>query len=115
MPTLEQITARIREFRDERDWMQFDNPKDMAIAISLEANELLAHFLWKDSRARFKRAEERISGVREEIAGVAIYLFEMADILGIDLLEAVEDKLRLNAEKYPVAKAKGRSDKYSEI
>jgi NTP pyrophosphatase (non-canonical NTP hydrolase) len=115
MPTLEQITARIREFRDERDWMQFDNPKDMAIAISLEASELLAHFLWKDSRASFKRAEERISGVREEIADVAIYLFEMADILGIDLLEAVEDKLRLNAEKYPVAKAKGRSDKYSEI
>src|SRR5690242_19097323 len=110
--TIEEITAAIRRFRDERDWMQFHNPKDMAIAISLEASELLGHILWIDAKQAAGRAAERKQPITDEIADLAIYLFELADNLGIDRLTAMATKLERNAVKYPVDKAKGRSDKY---
>jgi dCTP diphosphatase len=113
--TIEEITAAIRRFRDERDWQQFHNPKDMAIAISLEASELLQHFLWIDSKDAVARAESRKEKIADEIADIAIYLFELADNLNIDLLPAMAAKLERNAVKYPVDKAKGRSDKYNEL
>ena len=115
MPTLADITSRIRAFRDERDWMQFHNPKNLAISISLEANELLEHFQWRsfeESEAHARDAREEIA---EEIADVAIYLAELADNLGIDLIEAMESKLAKNAEKYPVAKSRGSHAKHSEF
>lgn len=95
--------------------MQFHNPKDMAMAISIEAAELQEHFLWVTPEESYTRAQERLAKVKEEIADIGMYLFEMADNLGIDLLEAMEEKLKKNAEKYPIAKAKGRSDKYNEL
>lgn len=111
---LEEITERIRNFRDERDWKQFHNPKDMAIAISLEAGELLEHFLWKNPDEVEQRILERRGEIESEIADIAIYLAELADNLGIDLLKAMEDKIRLNGEKYPTARVRGSNRKYTE-
>lgn len=109
------LQARIRAFRDERDWMQFHNPKNMAMAISIEAAELMEHFLWIDSEGSEQRAQERLPAVAEEMADIGIYLLELADNLGIDLMAAMTRKLALNGEKYPVAKAKGNAKKYNEL
>lgn len=114
-PDIETITAKIRDFRDARDWAQFHNPKDMAIAISIEASELLEHFLWKNPAETASRVETHREKIEEEIADIAIYLFELADNLGIDLAAAMERKLARNAKKYPVEKAKGSNAKYSEL
>ena len=114
MKSYESTVARIRAFRDARDWMQFHNPKNLAISISLEANELLEHFQWKsmeESEAYAKTASKEIA---EEIADVAIYLFELADNLGIDLFAAVDSKLKKNDAKYPAEKVRGSSQKYTE-
>ncbi len=113
--TIEEINNAIRAFRDQRDWMQFHNPKDMAVAISIEANELLEHFLWKGTADSERYAHEHKQEVSDEIADVAIYLFELADNLGIDLLTAMQDKLSKNDAKYPVSKSKGKSTKYNEL
>jgi dCTP diphosphatase len=114
MSELEDITQKIREFRDARDWDQFHNPKDMAIAISIEANELLEHFLWKSAEEVDKRVESHREGIEDEIADIAIYLTELADKLGIDLLGAMERKLAKNEEKYPADRVRGSSKKYNE-
>jgi NTP pyrophosphatase (non-canonical NTP hydrolase) len=95
--------------------MQFHNPKDMAMAISIEAAELQEHFLWVTPEQSHARAQLRLGQVKEEIADLGMYLFELADNLGIDLLEAMADKLKKNEENYPVEKARGRSDKYTEM
>jgi NTP pyrophosphatase (non-canonical NTP hydrolase) len=94
--------------------MQFHNPKNLAISISLEAGELLEHFQWKtmeESEAYAKSARKKLE---EEIADVAIYLFELADNLGIDLIEAIDAKLESNEAKYPAHKVRGSSKKYTE-
>lgn len=106
---------KIKKFRDDRDWMQFHDPKNMAISIIIEATELLEHFQWK-TRAEVEDfvAKNRIS-IEEEIADIAIYLFELADNLGIDLLDAMNRKIEKNAEKYPVEKAKGVATKYDQL
>lgn len=111
---LEEITAKIRRFRDERDWAQFHNPKDMAMALSIEASELMEHFLWKTPDEVAARLVEKRSEIEEEVADVAIYLVELADILGIDLFEAMERKMQKNAEKYPADRVRGSSLKYNE-
>lgn len=105
----------IRRFRDERDWMQFHNPKNLAISISLEANELLEHFQWRSFEESEAHAEDDREAIADEMADVAIYLAELADNLGIDLLAAMESKIAKNAAKYPVAKAKGSHRKYSDL
>jgi dCTP diphosphatase len=112
--TLPEITEKIRRFRDERDWAQFHNPKDMAMALSIEAGELMEHFLWKTPDEVAARVEEKREQIEEEVADVAIYLVELADILGIDLFEAMERKMAKNAAKYPAEKVRGSSLKYNE-
>ncbi|MGV8931954.1 MAG: nucleotide pyrophosphohydrolase [Luteimonas sp.] len=109
------IVQLIRKFRDDRDWMQFHNPKNLAISISLEASELLEHFQWKSLAESEAYAVSARDEIADEIADVAVYLIELADNLGIDLEQAINTKLAKNAEKYPVAKAKGSSKKYSEL
>ncbi|MES2981136.1 MAG: nucleotide pyrophosphohydrolase [Verrucomicrobiota bacterium] len=111
---LEDIAAKIRNFRDERDWAQFHNPKDMAIALSIEASELLEHFLWKSPDELESRISEKREEIEEEIADIGIYLTELADILGIDLLAVMEKKIEKNALKYPAQRVKGSSKKYNE-
>ena len=109
--TLNNIIKRIRRFRDERDWAQFHNPKDMAIAISIEANELLEHFLWKTPDEAEVSVKRHRKDIEEEIADIGIYLVELADNLEIDLIAAMDAKFDINAAKYPVEKAKGKHDK----
>ena len=109
------LLEKIRAFRDERDWAPFHNPKDMAIAISLEAGELLEHFLWKNPEEVTARVESHREAISDEIADIAIYLTELADNLGIDLADAMEAKLAKNAAKYPVEKARGSAAKYNEL
>jgi NTP pyrophosphatase (non-canonical NTP hydrolase) len=115
MSDFEEILKKIRAFRDERDWMQFHNPKDMAAAISIEASELQELFLWKSSKDVETCTKEKRGQIEDEIADIAVYLFELADNLGIDLLQAMEAKLAKNAEKYPAGKARGRNSKYTEL
>jgi len=113
--SIEQITEVIRNFRDERDWKQFHTPKDMAAAISIEAGELLEHFLGKTNEEAEARIESHRPEVVEEIADIGIFLFELADNLNIPLGEAMLRKIQKNGEKYPVEKAKGKHTKYTEL
>lgn len=109
------ITDKIKEFRDARDWLQFHDPKNMAVSIILEASELLEHFQWKTTKEVEKYAKKYQDEIKDEIADIALYLFEMADNLGINLVEAMEQKLRKNEIKYPVEKAKGKHLKYNKL
>lgn len=113
--TLTELQELIRKFRDERDWMQFHNHKDMATALAIEAAELQELFLWKQGEEVDAVASEKQEKLRDELADVAVYLLELADNLGIDLGEAVVQKLEKNAAKYPVHKARGSSAKYDEL
>lgn len=106
---------RIRRFRDERDWMQFHNPKDLAVSICVEAAELLELFQWQSAEQSARTLAEKREAVSDEMADVAIYLIELADIAGIDLAGAIDAKLAKNAVKYPVEKSRGRSTKYTEL
>ena len=112
---MEDVIARIRKFRDERDWMQFHDPKNLAVSIMIEAAELLEHFQWKDKAEAERHVNTNKDAVAEEIADVAIYLLELADNLGIDLKKAIHAKLDRNAEKYPVEKARGVATKYTQL
>jgi NTP pyrophosphatase (non-canonical NTP hydrolase) len=115
MSNFDSTIAKIRAFRDARDWMQFHNPKNLAISINLEAAELLEHFQWKSMEESETHAKAARNEIAEEIADVAIYLFELADNLGIDLLAAVNTKLAKNEAKYPVERAKGSAKKYTHL
>lgn len=106
--TIEQVI----KFRDERNWKQFHNPKDLAISLSLEAAELLEIFQWSADDLYCK---EKIEKIREELADVLNYSILIADIYGLDLDEIVQQKVRRNAEKYPVEKAFGSKEKYTEL
>lgn len=115
MSEIKQLQQMIRKFRDERDWMQFHNPKNLACSISIEAAELLEHFQWKTPEESELLGKEQKEKISHEIADVAVYLLELADNLDIDLVQAIKDKLALNAAKYPIIKAKGSAVKYTEL
>ena len=108
----EETIKRLLKFRDDRDWRQFHTPKDLAISLSLEAAELLEVFQW--SGADMERSE-KLDKVREELADVLSYCLLMADVCGLDADEILNAKITRNEEKYPVEKAKGRSEKYTEL
>ena len=103
---------QIIKFRDDREWKQFHNPKDLAISISLEASELLEVFQWSGPDTSSKNKIEKI---KEELADVVNYCILMADACGLDLDEIVQAKIEKNNEKYPVEKSKGKSDKYDKL
>src|SRR5574341_1219166 len=111
---MDELVRAVLAFRDERDWKQFHNPKDLAISIMLEAAELLEHFQWKtpDEVESFLAAAENRRRLGEEMADVLILLVSLADAVGLDLLAAARAKLRENAVKYPVERAKGSAKKY---
>lgn len=102
----------ILKFRDDRDWKQFHNPKDLAISISLEAAELLEVFQWSGTDVVCADKKDKIA---EELADVLVYCTLMADACGLDIDEIVQKKMEQNNKKYPVEKAKGKSDKYSKL
>lgn len=115
MSEIKNLIKKIKKFRDERDWMQFHNHKDMAISLVIEATEVLEHFQWKPLEDIEKYVKENKEEVGEELADVAMYLFELADNVGIDLIDAVEKKLEKNSRKYPIKKAKGKYTKYNKL
>lgn len=109
MSDIDLITKELLKFRDARDWAQFHNPKDLALAISVEAGELLELFLWKDAEAVKKEK------VKEELADVLSFAFLMAEKYGLDIKEIMLEKIRINGEKYPIDKSKGNARKYNEL
>jgi len=113
--TIGALTSEIRAFRDARDWMQFHNPKELVVAITAEAGELLQHFVWQSPEQSARRVAERRAAIESEIADVAILLFELADNCGVDLAAAMRAKLACNEARYPVDKAKGSNAKYDEL
>ena len=113
--TIPELTARIRAFRDARDWLQFHSPKDMAVAIVAEAGELLQHFVWKSPEESWLRAEAKKPEIADEIADVGILLFELADNLGLDLAAEMSAKITRNESRYPADKARGSNAKYNEL
>ena len=109
MTEIEEIIKELVKFRNERDWEQFHNPKDLALAINIEAGELMELFLWKDAEDANKEK------VREELADIFSFAFLLADKYAFDVKQIVLEKMKLNAEKYPVDKAKGTAKKYDEL
>lgn len=112
MRDIQPILQDILAFRDEREWRQFHNPKDLAISISIEAAELLETFQWRGEDTTCEGREDR---VREELADVLIYCLYLADAIGADPLEIISSKVETNRKKYPVDKARGTARKYSEL
>lgn len=109
------LTERIRRFRDARNWQQFHSPKDLAVAITAEAGELLQPFVWKSSEESWDRAEAKKMEIADEIADVAILLFELADNLELDLGTIMNAKLDRNELRYPADKSYGSNLKYNEL
>ncbi|MCP5498111.1 MAG: nucleotide pyrophosphohydrolase [Leptospiraceae bacterium] len=112
MTEIEKITTALVKFRDERDWAQFHNAKDLALAISIEAAELNELFLWKNLEEIESVDQEKI---KEELADVFAYAFLLAEKYNFDVLEIVFSKIAKNAQKYPIAKAKGNAKKYDRL
>lgn len=115
--TVAEIKARVLAFARERDWEQFHAPKNLSMALAAEAGELMEHFLWATPEASRGIAQDAVKRrkIEEELADVVIYALEFANMTGIDVAAAIEAKMAANAAKYPVEKAKGRSDKYTEL
>jgi len=109
MTTVKELTDIIVKFTEERDWDQFHNPKDLALALSIEASELNQLFLWKSAEQADKEK------VKEELADVLNYAFLLADKYKFDISQIILDKIKQNAQKYPVSKAKGTAKKYNEL
>lgn len=109
MSDLQEMTSALLQFRNEREWEQFHNPKDLAIALNIETSELLELFLWKNAEDANKEK------VKEELADVFAYAFLLADKFNFDIKDIVLEKIKKNAEKYPVEKAKGTAKKYNEL
>ena len=115
MSELEGLRDDLRAFCKERDWEQFHSPKNLAMALSAEAGELLEIFQWlTEAQSRSLDAKER-ARAHEEVADILLYLVRIADQLGIDPIEAARRKLVENAQKYPVEKARGNARKYTEL
>lgn len=109
MSEIQELTELINKFRDERDWRQFHNEKDLAISISLEASELLELFQWKTA----EEGTENLLALKDELADVLIYSFMLADNLNLDIEQVVKEKLNKNQQKYPINKSRGSKTKYT--
>lgn len=115
--TVAELRERVLAFVHERDWEQFHSPKNLSMALAAESGELMEHFLWAESKDSLKLSHDpkKRPAIEEEISDVVIYALEFANICGIDLAAAIERKMAANAKKYPVEKARGRADKYTEL
>lgn len=112
---LEALRDELKQFARDRDWEQFHAPRNLAAGLSVEAGEVLEHFQWLSEEESARLSEEERAAVRLELADVFIYLIRLADVLDVDLVAAARDKLAINAERYPVGKAKGRAVKYDKL
>src|SRR3989344_5444671 len=111
MDTLEDLKKRLRQFARERDWEQFHSPKNLSMALIVEAAELVEHFQWLTQEQSKKLPEKNLREVEQETAEAFIFLTRMADLLGVDRMDAARRKIELNAKKYPAHEVKGKADK----
>jgi NTP pyrophosphatase (non-canonical NTP hydrolase) len=111
---LEDLRSAIYAFIRERDWEQFHSPKNLAMALSVEASEIVEHFQWLTDEQSRNLPPEKLAEIREEIGDVMIYLTELADKLGIDPVDAAKAKVMINGQKYPAELVKGKASKYTE-
>ena len=109
---MDHLLQKVIAFRDQRNWKQYHSPKDLAISLVLEASELLENFQWKTSEQAIR---DKMNEIRDELADVMIYVLLLSNELGIELEEAVQQKIKKNAEKYPIDKAYGSNKKYTEL
>ena len=115
MKNIKDLTTRIIAFRDARDWKQFHNPKDVALSLVLEAGEVMEHFQWKSKKEMDKYVVDSKEDISEELADVLYWVLLMSYDLNIDILKALEKKIKINEGKYPVEKAKGKHTKYNKL
>ncbi len=113
--TIETIKKQLKQFTAERDWNQFHSPKNMSMLIAIEASELMEHFLWADTQDSYNVLEQKREAIEHEVADVAKGILLFCQENNIDLAQAIEKKMKLDAQKYPVEKAKGKSTKYTEL
>jgi NTP pyrophosphatase (non-canonical NTP hydrolase) len=110
-----ELRDSLRSFAQERDWDQFHSPRNLAVALVIEATELLEHFQWLTDEQSRDLSRETINEIRLEMADVLLYLIRLADRLEVDLIQAAREKITINAEKYPVHKARGSNRKYNKL
>ncbi len=115
MSDIKKLTEKIIKFRDERDWKQFHNPKDVALSLVLEAGEVVEHFQWKNREEIDKYIETNKADIGEELADVLYWVLLMSHDLKIDILDALDKKIKKNEDKYPLEKTKGKHTKYSKL
>ncbi|MFT6068353.1 MAG: NTP pyrophosphatase (non-canonical NTP hydrolase) [Bacteriovoracaceae bacterium] len=112
---IEKLKKKFSQFANERDWEQFHTPKNITMALSVEASELMEIFQWLKTGSKDELSKEQLNQVKEELADVLLYSIRLADLLDINLEEAIPEKMEQNAQKYPVEKARGNSKKYTEF
>ncbi len=115
MEKLAEITKKIVTFRDARDWKQFHNPKDLSLSLVLEAAEVMEHFQWKSKEEMEKHIIDAKDEIGEELADVLYWILLMGHDLNIDVLTALNKKMKINEKKYPIKKVKGRHTKYNKL
>ena len=115
MSNIKTLTDRIIKFRDARDWKQFHNPKDVALSLVLEATEVMEHFQWKSVEEMEKYIKENKTAIGEELADVLYWVLLIGHDLDIDVISALDRKMKINEAKYPVEKAKGKHTKYDRL
>jgi NTP pyrophosphatase (non-canonical NTP hydrolase) len=111
---IEALTKRLRQFAEDRDWDQFHAPKNLSMALMVEAAELAEHFQWLSEQQSMELSSEKLKEVSYEVADVFIYCLRLADKLGVDLANIVDEKIAINEKKYPADKVRGSSKKYTE-
>ncbi len=111
----QRLIQRLREFADARDWEQFHSPKNLSMALIVEAAELVEHFQWLTEQQSLRLPEEKLAAVEQELADIFIYLVRIADRLGVDLIDAAWRKIEINERKYPAAKVRGNAGKSSDF
>lgn len=115
MKDIKDLTKTVITFRDARDWKQFNKPKDLALSLVLEASEVLEHFQWKDGEVLENYLKKNKKEISHELADVLYWVLTMSHDLNIDLEKAFNEKMKINAKKYPISKFKGKSEKYNQL
>jgi len=112
---IDTLKRQLREFADTRDWNQFHSPKNLSMALSIEAGEIMEHFQWLTQEQSKNLPADKLDEVAKELADTLLYLIRLADKLDIDLLAAAQNKIKLNGQKYPIDKSRGNAKKYTEF
>lgn len=113
MSDIKELTEKIKKFRNDRDWLQFHNPKDMALSLVLESAELLEHFQWKNGKEITQYIKTKKNEIGEELADVLYWILLISYDMNINIKQALEKKLQVNKKRYPIEKSKGNAKKYN--